>query len=369
MPVFLTGLLFAATLNLSDLILPPGFTISIFARVDDPRQMALGDKGTVFVGSRREGKVYAITDENGDAQADSVVIIDEGMQMPSGVVFFQGDLYVADVNRILRYDDVESNLSTPPVATLITSQLPDASHHGWKVLAVSASGDLYVPVGVPCNICAPESIFGTILKMDSKTGHYTVFASGVRNSVGLELDPVDDSVWFTDNGRDWMGDNLPPDEINHAPKAGLHFGFPYWHGKNVADPEFNQRAPSIHFTPPVVELGAHVAPLGLMFYTGMQFPEAYRHRLLVAEHGSWNRSEKAGYRIIAVDKPRSSSPVVMPFVTGWLDKSADDAWGRPVDILQLKDGSILISDDYADVIYRVSYQQPVSGVTPEANHQ
>ncbi len=342
--------------NLASLKLPEGFSISIYAEVENPRQMALGTQGTVFVGSRGAGHVYAFKDTNKDGRADQRYLIDKGLNMPSGVAFYRGDLYVAAVNRILRYPDIEAQLAKPPKPELITDDLPDAEHHGWKAIEFNSKGELFVPVGVPCNICKPgDQRFGTILKMDVSSGEYTVYAKGVRNSVGLAFHPQDGSLWFTDNGRDWLGDDLPPDEINHAYRSGLDFGFPYLHGKQVLDPEYGKSAQIQQYTLPVVELGAHVAPLGLAFYTGDMFPEQYRNSVFVAEHGSWNRSRKSGYRVIEVQLKQNRLQAVKPFITGWLDKQKDSAWGRPVDIVQLEDGSMLVSDDYADLIYRVIY--------------
>lgn len=335
----------------------PDFSISLFASdVENARQMVLGDKGTVFVGSRGEGKVYALVDNDANGKADKQYLIDKDLNMPSGVAFKGGSLYVAAVNRILRYDDIESNLDNPPKPKTIVSDLPDDSHHGWKAIEFGADGYLYIPVGVPCNVCISEDRrHGTILKLDVDSGRYTIHATGVRNSVGLAFHPDDAALWFTDNGRDWMGDDLPPDEINRAHKAGLNFGFPYLHGADTLDPEYGEHAENEQYTLPKVELGAHVAPLGLAFYTGKQFPKQYVHDLIVAEHGSWNRSEKSGYRVIRIVLDGNEVKSVEPFITGWLDKAEDSSWGRPVDVLNMPDGSLLVSDDYADAIYRLSY--------------
>lgn len=363
----LIGFLFAAQPALEGLKLPADLHISIYASdVKNARQMALGDDGTVFVGSRNEGNVYALVDEDKDGKADRQYLIDEDLDMPSGVAFRDGSLYVAAVNRILRYDDIEKKLGKPPKPVTIVDDLPDDSHHGWKAIEFDADGNLFVPVGVPCNICiSDDERHGTILKLDVRTGKYSIYATGVRNSVGLAVHPDDGNLWFTDNGRDWMGDDLPPDEINRATSAGLNFGFPYLHGRDTLDPEYGEQAEPEEYTLPVAELGAHVAPLGLSFYQGgngtvskgkAAFPEKYHGNLFVAEHGSWNRSEKAGYRVIRVVVEGSNVKAVEPFITGWLDKEKDTAWGRPVDVLQMPDGSLLISDDYADIIYRVSYR-------------
>ena len=348
----------AAELSVETLDLPAGFKIDIFASgVEDARQLALGDNGTVFVGSRKAGNVYALVDENHDGRSDKRYLVASNLNMPSGIAFKNGALYVAAVSRVLRYDDIENRLAQPPQAVIITSDLPRDGHHGWKYLKFADDGDLLVPVGMPCNVCLQDDArYGTILKLDVKTGKVSVYAKGVRNSVGFDLEPGTRFLWFTDNGRDWLGDDTPPDEINRADRAGLDFGFPYLHGRSVPDPEYGKLGDTSKFTLPVIELGAHVAPLGVAFYTGKQFPEKYHSGFFVAEHGSWNRSEKTGYRVIFISPGKSNEkPVIEAFISGWLNREADSAWGRPVDILNLSDGSILVSDDYADAIYRVTY--------------
>ncbi len=352
-------MLISLQLQLGKLMLPEGFNIAVYATdVKNARQLALGTQGTVFVGTRRQGEVYALVDSNKDGKADQKYTIDHGLNMPSGVAFKDGDLYVAAVNRILRYRNIEQNLSSPPSAEVIIDDLPNDKHHGWKAIEFNDQGHLIIPVGVPCNICiSDDKRHGTLLELDLKTRQYRVYAEGVRNSVGLTVHPVDKSLWFTDNGRDWMGDDLPPDEINKATRAGLHFGFPYLHGSSTYDPNYKFPADLKDISLPVIDLGAHVAPLGLTFYSAKKFPESYNNSLFVAEHGSWNRSEKSGYRVINI-KFGYGDKTVTPFVTGWLDKNKDEAWGRPVDILQLTDGSLLISDDYADTIYRIDYHKP-----------
>lgn len=348
---------FTAELPLDELRLPPGFEIELYAQVVNARQMALGDKGTVFVGSRNGGKVHALVDKDGDYRADKTYLVAEGLNMPSGIAFKDGDLYVAAVNRVLRYDDIESHLADPPEPVVITSALPDDEHHGWKYIAFGPDGYLYVPVGMPCNIClSDDKRHGTILKMDPKTGEHQVYAKGVRNSVGFDWHPLTRQLWFTDNGRDRMGDDLPPDELNRAPVKGQHFGFPYLHGIGLLDPEYGEHAQVDEYTRPALELGAHVAPLGAVFYTGKQFPAEYRNSLFIAEHGSWNRSTKSGYRVISIKLDGNRVESVGPFIIGWLDEKQQASWGRPVDVINLPDGSILVSDDYADAIYRITYK-------------
>jgi glucose/arabinose dehydrogenase len=343
---------------IDELPVAPGFEISLFASdVEDARQMALGDSGTVFVGSRHAGNVYALIDTDNDGRADKQILVAKDLNMPSGVAYRDGDLYVAAVDRVLRYVDIEAHLASPPAALVVVDTLPDDAHHGWKAITFGGDGMLYVPVGMPCNIClSDDRRHGTILKLDVATGRYSIYATGVRNSVGLAFHPQHNTLWFSDNGRDWMGDDLPPDEINRADRPGLHFGFPYLHGRKTLDPDYGEQAELNEYTLPAVELGAHVAPLGLAFYTGRQFPKKYRHSLLVAEHGSWNRSEKTGYRVISVQFDGDRVARVEALVSGWLNTAEDEAWGRPVDILNMPDGSVLISDDFADAIYRLSYR-------------
>ncbi len=275
--------------------------------------------------------------------------------MPNGVAFRNGALYVAEVNRILRYDDIESRLSDPPEPVVVNDAFPSDRAHGWKYIAFGPDGMLYVPVGMPCNVCDKRgTLYGTITRINPNGTGLEVAARGVRNSVGFDWHPVTKELWFTDNGRDWMGDNIPPDELNHAPVPGLHFGFPYLHGKNIEDPQYWARRPSENFQAPAAELGPHVAALGMLFYTGAMFPDAYRSRIFIAEHGSWNRSVPIGYRVTTVTLEGDRAVGYDVFAEGWLDGS--EAWGRPVALLQLPDGSLLLSDDRAGVIYRISYQ-------------
>jgi glucose/arabinose dehydrogenase len=343
--------------SLADLMLPPGFTISLYTdEVPDARQLAIAP-GVLFVGSREAGKVYAVVDADQDGSADAVHLIADGLFLPSGVSFHNGSLYVAEVNRVLRYDDILARLDRPPEAVVVNDQLPDASHHGWKFINFGPDGRLYVPVGAPCNVCDDAAPFATILRMQPDGSEVEVFARGVRNSVGFDWHPRNGEFWFTDNGRDWLGDDEPPCELNRAPVAGLHFGFPYVHGGTIVDPKFGKGRVASDYTPPALALGAHVAPLGIEFYRGDQFPAHYRNVLFVAEHGSWNRGEKAGYRVMAAHIDDAGKVIdYTPFVTGWLIGQSN--WGRPVDFEQTADGSLFVSDDQAGAIYRIRFQEP-----------
>lgn len=345
-------------LPLNTIKLPKGFKISSFATgVDNARSLARGDKGTIFVGNRSGKNVYALVDTNGDFVADKKYTIASGLNMPNGVAFKDGDLYVAEVNRILKFEKIESNLAVPPKAIVIYDKYPTDRHHGWKYIAFGPDGKLYVPVGAPCNICERNDnpVYASITRMNADGSGMEVFASGVRNSVGFTWHPDTKEMWFTDNGRDMMGDDIPPCELNNAPKKGMHFGFPYCHGGDITDPEFGDLFPCSKFTIPAQKLGAHIAPLGLKFYNGNMFPADYKRKIFIAEHGSWNRTNKSGYRISLVTISGNKGTSYETFAEGWLDEASQEAWGRPVDVLELPDGSMLISDDAANAVYRVSY--------------
>ncbi len=336
--------------------LPPGFEISLYARdVENARQLALGDKGTIFAGSRKAGKVHAIIDSNGDNRADHVYLLDQDLKMPSGVEFKSGSLYVAALDRILRYDNIENHLDQPPEPRVVADSFPDKSHHGWKYLRFGPEGQLYVPVGAPCNIC-DEPGFAEVRRLSLENNTVEVYAEGLRNTVGLAFHPDTGELWLSDNGRDMLGDDLPADELNHAPRAGMHFGYPWCHQGDSLDPKFGKDKSCDDYTAPATKLGAHVAALGLTFYDGELFPAEYKKQLFIAQHGSWNRTEKSGYNILLVRF--DSDGIVIGtevFASGWLQ--GDDAWGRPNDILQLPDGSLLVSDDKAGAIYRISYKK------------
>lgn len=344
-----------ADIHLDQLKLPPGFSIEVYAEgVENARQMVLGDAGTLFVGSRKAGKLWAVTDTDGDQKADSVRLIDQGLNMPSGVEFRDGALYVGAVDRILRYDDIEARLDQPPEPVVVTDALPDKAHHGWKYLRFGPDGRLYIPVGVPCNIC-DEAGFGEIRTMNPDGSDMAVYAKGVRNSVGLAFHPENGKLWFTDNGRDMLGDDLPADELNYAPRAGMHFGIPYCHQGDLLDEEFGKGKDCADYTPPVAKLAPHSAALGLAFYTGEMFPAEYENRLFITQHGSWNRTEKVGYQLLVLDvQPDGKVLNKKVFIAGWLQ--GQEVWGRPNDVLVMADGALLVSDDLAGVIYRISYR-------------
>jgi glucose/arabinose dehydrogenase len=341
--------------GLAQIRLPPGFTIEVYADdVPGARSLALSPSGTLFVGTRREGKVYAIVDADGDFRAERIITLAEGLQMPNGVAFRDGALYVAEVSRILRFADIERHLDKAPAPEVITSDYPADEHHGWKFIAFGPDGRLYVPVGAPCNICLPEDeIYAAVTRLNPDGGGREIVARGVRNSVGFDWHPQSGELWFTDNGRDWLGENSPPDELNRLSAVGRHFGFPFCHGNGIVDPEHGIDSGCDEFTPPVQELGPHVAALGMRFYRGTQFPPRYRNGIFIAEHGSWNRKVPIGYRVmfVALDGNRPLSYEV--FAEGWLRDGV--AWGRPVDVAVMADGSLLVSDDKAGRIYRIAY--------------
>lgn len=334
--------------------LPPGFRIEMFAEdVPGARSLARGEGGTLFVGTR-DRRVYAVTDRDADGRADAVKVLADDLSTPNGVAVRDGDLYVAEVGRILRYDDIEKHLDAPPKPVVVTEALPKDRHHGWKFIAFGPDGLLYVPVGAPCNVCEKEDPrYASLLRMKPDGSGQEVFASGIRNTVGFDWQPETKVLWFTDNGRDLLGDDLPPDELNRAPKAGMHFGFPYVHAGDIPDPEFGKGHDPSEFAPPAMKLGPHVASLGMRFYTGKSFPEEYRGDIFIAEHGSWNRSTPLGYRITRVDVEGGEAKSYSVFAEGWLAPGATR--GRPVDVLVLPDGSLVVSDDHAGCLYRIRH--------------
>jgi glucose/arabinose dehydrogenase len=354
---FLAAQAHGQTPPLKNVKLPPGFEITIYAsNVPNARSLTLSPNGTLFVGSRSEGNVYAVVDRNKDQVADQVFTLARRLNMPNGVAFHNGALYVAEVHRILRFDDIEGRLADPPRPAVVSDSFPRDRHHGWKFIAFGPDGMLYVPVGAPCNICAPdENRYALIHRMKPDGSGLEVFARGIRNTVGFDWHPQAKELWFTDNGRDWLGDNAPPDELNHAPRAGLHFGYPYCHGGDIVDPDFGKKRPCSEFTAPAQKLGPHVAALGMRFYDGSLFPAEYRNQIFIAEHGSWNRSSPIGYRVTLVRLQNNRAVSYEVFAEGWLQ--GNRAWGRPVDVLVMPDGALLVSDDQAGVIYRIGYKK------------
>lgn len=318
----------------------------------------LPDPSTVLVYTRREGRVFAVTDEDGDGRGERVREIASGLRMPSGVAFRDGALYVAAVNTILRFDDIEARLDDPPAPAIVTDRLPSEGHHGWKVLEFGPDGLLYFPVGAPCDVCRTEGVHGTILRMHPDGSGIEIYARGLRNSVGLAWHPVTDELWFTDNGSDHLGPDLPPDELNRAPGPGLHYGFPFCHAGTLPDPEFGGDGHCGDTEPPVQALAAHVAPLGLAIHSGTNVPQAYRGAVFIAEHGPGNRSGTIGYRVSVVrlaEDHRTALDYAV-FAQGWYGNGR--GWGRPADILEARDGSLMVSDDRAGRIYRIRYVGP-----------
>jgi glucose/arabinose dehydrogenase len=347
----------AQALPLDRIRLPAGFTIELVARVPGARELTFGTNGTLFAGSV-DGNVYAITfaGAGADAAKAKVRTIASGLRQPVGVAYRDGALYVSAVSRILRYDDIERHLDRPPAPAVVSDRFPSDGQHGWKFIAFGPDGKLYVPVGAPCNICEPDrDRYANIMRMNQDGSGLETYARGIRNTVGFDWDPATRDLWFTNNGRDRMGDDTPPDTLNVASKAGLDFGYPYCHAGTIPDPEFGRGKPCSDFAAPAQRLGAHVASLGMRFYTGTQFPPAYRGQIFIAEHGSWNRSSKVGYRVTLVRLDANRKPVAYePFAEGWLQ--GERAWGRPADVAVAPDGSLLIADDTAGAVYRIRYR-------------
>jgi len=276
--------------------------------------------------------------------------------MPNGVAFRNGSLYIAEVDRILRYDNIENRIKNPPIPIVVNDTFPRDRHHGWKYIAFGPDDWLYVPVGAPCNVCEKEDErYATIMRMQPDGSDLEIFSHGIRNTVGFDWHPETRELWFTNNGRDWMGDDLPPDTLHRAALKGLHFGFPYCHAGDIPDPEYGKKYSCNEFSPTALKMQAHAATLGMKFYTGNMFPERYRHQIFVAEHGSWNRIVPVGYRITRIYLEGNRAIRYEVFADGWLQGTK--AWGRPVDILIMKDGAMLVSDDRAGAVYRITYNQ------------
>ena len=343
--------------NLDKIKLPPGFTINVYAEVPNARSITLSPSGVLYVGNRAEDKVYAVTDDNKDGKADKVYTIASGLNTPNGVAFKNGHLYIATISSILKLENIEASLAAPPQPKVVYDKFPTDEHHGWKFISFGPDGKLYVPVGAPCNICKSENpVYASITRMNDDGTGFEIFANGIRNSVGFAWHPVTKQIWFTENGRDMMGNDVPSDELNTAAVAGMHFGYPYCHEGNIPDPEFGKGKNCSDYTAPVQKLGAHVAALGMRFYTGNMFGADYLNRVFIAEHGSWNRTEPVGYKLTSVSLDETGKSVANnTFAEGWLQPDGK-VLGRPVDVEMMQDGSMLVSDDYSGVIYRVSKQ-------------
>lgn len=342
-------------LPIEKLKLPPNYKIEVYAEgVENARSMAYGADGTLYVGTRSKGNVYAIPDEDKDMKGDTVITIFENGNMPNGVALDGDDLYVAEVNRILKFEDISKDLTTSKTPKVIYDQYPTEEHHGWKYIAFGPDGRLYVPVGAPCNICeSEEPIFNTITSIKKDGTDLRIEQKGIRNTVGFTWEKSSDHLYFTDNGRDWLGDDIPACELNRATQIGQHFGYPYCHQGDLLDPEYGEDKNCEDYIAPIQKMGPHTAPLGVEFIDYTLFPKSDQREILIAEHGSWNRSKKIGYQIskVTLDDTGSASSYE-PFITGWLETD-ENVWGRPVDLEFLPDGSLLISDDFAHAIYRV----------------
>ena len=339
--------------HLDKIKLPAGFKISVFAEVPGARSLTLSPAGTLFVGTQGS-KVYAVVDKDKNGIADSVYTVASGLTTPNGVAFKDGALYVAEISRILRFDNIEASLQNPPAYKVVYDKYPTDGAHGWKFIAFGPDGKLYVPVGAPCNICQPDTQHACITRINPDGSGYEVFARGIRNSVGFDWNPQTKELWFTDNGRDNLGDERPNDELNNAPQKGLHFGYPYCHQGNILDPEFGQGKNCDDYTKPSLLLGPHVAALGMRFYTSNLFPSDYNGGIFIAQHGSWNRSIPIGYQVVFVKMENGKAVSATPFASGFL-QSNSDVLGRPVDVQMMQDGSLLVSDDKQGAVYRVSY--------------
>ncbi len=341
-----------ADVDLADISLPAGFSIEVYAEVPNARSLALGNDGVVYVSNRRADSIYAISP--GPGGRNRVYEIADDLSTPNGIAYYQGNLYVAEISRVLVYRDIDDKLNNPPAPEVLNIELPSEGHHGWRYIGFGPDDKLYISIGAPCNICDRPG-FARIDRMNPDGSEREIWAEGIRNSVGFTWHPDTGELWFTDNGRDMLGDDLPPDELNHAPTKGLHFGYPYCHGGEIVDSKFGDGRNCDDYVAPARKLDAHVASLGVRFYTGAMFPEEYRGQVLIAEHGSWNRSKKAGYRVSLVRLEDGQPASYEVFAEGWLQ--GQKAKGRPVDLLVIDDGSLLVSDDSSGVVYRISYEE------------
>ena len=332
---------------------PQGFEVSLWASgMPNARSMAIGEKGTLFVGSRLVGRVYAVVEKDGKREVKTIA---QGLHRPNGVAFKDGALFVAELSRVVRFDDIENHLDNPPEPKVVYNDLPKDEPHGWKFIAFGPDGMLYVPVGAPCNICDPPSTHAQIRRIKPDGSGAEVVARGVRNTVGFDWHPETRELWFTDNGRDWLTNNQPEEELNRVTKTGLHFGFPVCHAGTVLDPEFGKGKSCEDYERPVALLGPHAAALGMRFYTGSMLPAEYKNRIFIARHGSWNRERKEGYDVLQVTPQEKGAALVETFAHGWLE--GDNFWGRPVDVQVMRDGALLVSDDWNGAIYRIAHKR------------
>lgn len=342
----------ADKLPVPQLKLPKGFKVEVFmSGIPNARSLRLGDKGTVFVSNRILDKVYAVVDKGGKRELKTLA---SGLDRPNGLAFHDGTLYIAEGTKISKLEKIEDNLDNPPKPVVIYDKFPNHQSHGWKFMALGPDNKLYINVGAPCNICLPPETNAQIVRMNLDGSGLETYARGVRNSVGFDFNPATKELYFTDNGRDWFSEDLPNDELNRVTKAGQNFGYPYCHQGNLPDDQYGWGRSCSEFEPPAALMGPHTAALGMRFYTGSMFPAAYRNTIFVARHGSWNKTNKLGGDIVAVKlNPNGSVKSWEPFMTGFLQDN--NYIGRPVDVEVMKDGSLLVSDDYAGAIYRISY--------------
>jgi glucose/arabinose dehydrogenase len=331
--------------------LPPGFKVSLWAHgLSNARAMTWGDKGTLFVSSRVAGNVYAVVDRGATREVKTIA---KGLNLPNGVAFKNGTLYIAEVSRITKMEGIEDRLDNPPAMQVVIDTLPKDLPHGWKYLSFGPDGMLYFNIGAPCNICMPPETHANIVRINPDGTGLQYVARGVRNSVGHAFHPVTKDLYFTVHGRDWLGEDVPNDTLNHVVKPGAHFGYPYCHQGDILDPDFGVGHACSEFNAPLLKLGPHVASNGIHFYTGSMFPAEYKNRMFIAQRGSWNRTQKTGFRVMTVDYRPGAPPKYELFAEGWLQ--GDKVWGRPVYLQEMKDGSLLVSDDYAGAIYRITH--------------
>jgi glucose/arabinose dehydrogenase len=343
----------AAEIPIGKIKVPPGFKAELWASgINNARVMVWGAKGTLFVSSRVAGNVYAIVDQGGQRVTKTIA---KGLNLPNGIAFRDGTLYVAEIHRITKMEGIEDKLDSPPEMKVVYDTLPKDAPHGWKYLAFGPDGKLYFNIGAPCNICIPPDTHANISRVNADGSGFEYWAHGVRNSVGFDWHPVTKELYFATHARDWLGEDVPSDRLDVAPKKGLHFGYPYCHQGDIPDPEFNMGRSCAEFAPPLIKTGPHVGGNGVMFYTGSMFPAEYKNRIFLAQRGAWNRTEKSGYKVMMVTLRPGDVPKYETFLEGFLDNN--QPWGRPNYTVQMKDGSMLLSDDYAGAIYRISYSR------------